>query len=115
MLALSGSRAEKLQSPAATEIPVWVQDYQKRMEQARLEYQQLKAIEFPDEAEHGQGELHMADANSNLVQKQLSELAQQVVNIMQACKEEKEVLEDEFESLQANIQIPDTRVHTDKH
>jgi hypothetical protein len=58
-----------------------VQDYQRRIEQARLDHQQLKAIEFAEEAEEGQGELEMPNANSNLVQKQLSELAQQVVHI----------------------------------
>jgi hypothetical protein len=80
-LAPSGSTVEKPRSPAAREIPAWVQDYLRRIEQARLEHQQMKAIEFPEEAEEGQGELEMPDANSNLVQKQLSELAQQVVHI----------------------------------
>jgi hypothetical protein len=95
---------EKPPSPAGREIPGWVQDYQHRIEQARLEHQQMKAIEYPEEAEEAQGELEMPDANSNLVQKQLSELAQQVGHIVQACKEEKEILEDEFESVKANIE-----------
>jgi len=74
----------------------------------------MKAIEFPEEAEEGQGELEMPDVNSNLVQQQLSELAQQVVHIVQAYKEEKEILEDEFESVRANIEILETRIHTDR-
>jgi hypothetical protein len=92
-----------------------VQDYQRWKEQARLDHQQLKAIEFPEEAEEGQGELEMPNANSNLVQKQLSELAQQVVHIVQACNEEKEIREDEFESVKANIEILESRIHTHRH
>jgi SMC interacting uncharacterized protein involved in chromosome segregation len=74
----------------------------------------MRAIEYPEQAEEGQGELEMPDASSNLVQKQLSELAQQVVHIVQACNEEKELLEDEFESVKANIEILESRIHTDK-
>jgi hypothetical protein len=74
----------------------------------------MKAIEYPEEAEEGQGELEMPDANSSLVQRQLSELAQQVVHIVQACNEEKEILEDEFESVKASIEILESRIHTDK-
>jgi hypothetical protein len=113
-LAPSGSRVEKPQSPVAREIPGWVQEYQRRIEQARLEHQQMKAIEYPKEAEEGQGELEMPDVNSDLVQKQLSELAQQVVHIVQACNEETEILEDEFESVKANIEILESRIHMDK-
>jgi hypothetical protein len=86
-----------------------------RIEQARLEYQPMKEIEFPEEAEQGQRALEMPDASSDLVQKQLSELAQHVVHIMQACNEEKVILEDEFDLVQANIDILETRVHTDKY
>jgi deoxyribose-phosphate aldolase len=74
----------------------------------------MKAIEYPQEAEEGQGELKMPYANSNLVQKQLSELTQQVVHIVQACNEEKEILEDEFESVKANIEILESRIYTNK-
>jgi len=62
--------------PVAKEIPAWAQAYLRWIELARLEYQQMKEIEFPDEATQGQGALQMPDANSNLVQKQLSELTQ---------------------------------------
>ena len=75
----------------------------------------MKALEYPEEAEEGQGELEMTDANSNLVQRQLSELTQQVVRIVQACNKEKEILEDEFESVLFNIKILETRIQTDKH
>jgi len=43
---------------------------------AQLQHQQIKAIEYPDEAEQGQGELKMIDAMSNLVQRQLLGLEQ---------------------------------------
>jgi len=75
----------------------------------------MKAMEAPEEAELGQGELEMEDASSSLVQKQLSKLAQQVVHIIQACNEEKEVLDDKFESVKANSEILETWIHTDKH
>jgi hypothetical protein len=87
---------EKPQSPAAKEIPSFVQEYPRRIEQAWPEYQQLKEIEFPGEAVQGQGELEMIDDSSNLVQKQLSELVQQVVHMVPAGNVEIEILEDEF-------------------
>jgi hypothetical protein len=74
----------------------------------------MKEIEYRGEAQEGQGELEMPDTNSNLVQKQLSEHAQQVVHIVQACNEETEILENEFELVKANIQILESRIHTDK-
>jgi hypothetical protein len=113
-LAPSRSGVEKPRSPAARENPIWVQNYQRQIEHARLEHQQMKAIEYPVEAEEGQGELEMPDANSNVVQKQLSELPQQVVHIVQACNEEKDILEDESESVKANIEILESRIHTDE-
>ena len=111
----SGSLVEMPRSPWAREIPSWVLDYQTRIEHTRLEYQQMRSIEALEDAELGQAELEMQDASSSLVQKQLSELAQQVVHIIQACNEEKEVLEDEFESVKANIEILQTRINTNKH
>jgi hypothetical protein len=73
-----------------------VQGYQCRIEQARLQYHQTKSSEYTQEADEGQGEIEMLDANFNLVQNQLSELRQQVVHIVQACNEEKEILQDKF-------------------
>jgi len=75
----------------------------------------MKALEYPEEAEEGQGELEMTNANSNVVQKHLSELAQQVVHIVQACNEEQELLEDEFDSFKANIELLESRIQIDKH
>lgn len=43
------------------------------------------------------------------------ELAQQVVHIIHACNEEREVLEDEFQSVRAYIDLLETRIDTDKY
>jgi hypothetical protein len=64
----------------------------------------MKAIEYPEEAAEGQGELEMTEVNFNLIHRQLSELAPQVVHVVQAGNEDKELLEDEFESVKANIE-----------
>jgi hypothetical protein len=74
----------------------------------------MKAIEYPEEAEEGQGELELSDAYSNLVQRQLSEYAQQVVHLVQGYNEEQDIVEEEFKSVKANRGLLDTRIHTDK-
>jgi hypothetical protein len=45
----------------------------------------LKEQEEPEEALEGQGKVQMSEANPDLVQKQLSELAQQIVRVIEAC------------------------------
>jgi len=92
-LAPSSSRIEKPQSPAGRVIPEWCQSYQRRIEEARREYLLLKDHEEPEEAVSGQGEIVMKEADSDLVQQQLSELGQQVVHVIQACNEEKDIPE----------------------
>jgi len=113
-LAPSGSQVEEPRSPAAKEIAARVLEYQRRIEQARREHQETWAIEYPDEAEQDLGELEMQVKNPNIVQTQLSELVQLVLDIVQACTKEKELLEDEFESVQANITISEIRIQSDK-
>jgi len=108
------SRIEKPRSPAHRDIPAWVQNYQNRLEEARREYLLLKNHEEPEEALEGQGEVVMAEANTDLVQEQLSELAQQVMHVIQACNEEKEIIEDDFESVKNNIRILETRIQTER-
>lgn len=51
----------------------------------------------PSPAAQGQGELEMTDVNQHLVQKELSELEDQVSNVILGCNEEKELIEEEFE------------------
>ena len=75
----------------------------------------IKAQGEPEEALEGQGEIEMSEANPDLVQKQLSELAQRAIHLVQASNKEKEILEDEFESFRPNIEILETRIHTDRH
>jgi hypothetical protein len=50
----------------------------------------MNQLEEPEETLPGQRELEMPDENSDLVQKQLLQLAQHVVSIIQACNKEKE-------------------------
>ena len=104
------SRVEKPRSPAQRDIPVWVQGYQNRLEEARREYLLLKNHAEPEEGQ----DVVMGEANTDLVQDQLSELAQQVMHVIQACNEEKEIIEDDFESVKNNIRILETRIQTER-
>jgi len=113
-LAPSSSRVEKPRSPAARPIPEWCLEYQRRIEAARRDYLLLKEQEEPEEAEEGQGEVQMTEANSDLVQKQLSELAQQIVHVIKACNEEKDVLKEDFDSVKNGILIMESRLQTEK-
>jgi len=51
----------------------------------------------PEKAESSQGEEAIKEPESDSMQQQLSELAQQAVQDIQACNEERDVLEDEFD------------------
>lgn len=92
------ARVEKPRSPAPREVPVWVQGYLNRLQEARREYLLLESHEEREEAVEGQGEVTMTEVNSDLVQNQLLELAQQVMHVVPACNEEKEIIKDDFES-----------------
>jgi len=50
----------------------------------------------------------------DLVQGHLSELAQHVLHVIQACNEEKDLLEGEFDSVRPNIEILVIRLRTEK-
>ena len=110
----SSSRVEKPRSPAARPIPEWCLEYQRRIEAARRDYLLLKEQEEPEEAEQGQGEIQMSEANPDLVQKQLSELAQQIVHVIEACNEEKDILKEDFDSVRNGILIMESRLQTEK-
>jgi len=56
----------------------------------------------------------MLEPNTDLVQKRLSELAQQIVHVIEACNEEKDVLEEEFDSVKNGIVIMESRLQTEK-
>jgi hypothetical protein len=56
----------------------------------------------------------MSEANPDLVQKQLSELAQQIVHVIEACNEEKDILEEDFDSIRNGIMIMESQLQTEK-
>jgi len=73
-----------------------------------------KEQEEPDEALEEQGEVEMTEANTDLVQKQLSELAQQIVHVIEACNDEKNLLDEDFEWVKNGITIMESRLQTKK-
>jgi len=113
-LALSGMRVEKPRSPVARPIPEWGLEYHRRIEAARREYLLIREQEEPKEALEGQGEIEMLEPNTNLVQEQLSELAQQIVHVIEVCNEENDILEEEFDSVRNGIVIMESRLQTEK-
>jgi predicted nucleic acid-binding Zn-ribbon protein len=74
----------------------------------------LKEQEEPEEALEGQGEIQMTEASSDLVQKQLWELAEQIVHVIEACNKEKDVLKEDFDSVRNGILIMESRLQTEK-
>jgi len=78
-------------------VPASCQEYQRRIEAAQRDCLVLSGQEVPEEVETGNGEMEMTEVNSDLVQRQLLELAQQVMHVIEACNEEKEVLEEKFD------------------
>jgi hypothetical protein len=113
-LACSGSRVEKPRSSVGRAIPEWWLGYQRRIEAARRDYLLLKSQEEPKEAPSGQGDVEMTEANTDLVQRQLSELAQQIVHVIQAGNEEKDILEEDFDSVKNGKIIIESRLQTEK-
>jgi len=56
----------------------------------------------------------MSEANSDLGQYQLSELAQQILHVLEACNEEKDILKEDFDSVKNGIVIMESRLQTEK-
>jgi len=113
-LATSGSRIEKSRTPVARTTPEWCLEYQRRIEAARKDYLLLKEQEEPEEALEGQGEVQMLEANPDLVQEQLSELAQQIAHVIEACNEEKDLIKEDFVSVGNGIKIMESQLLTEK-
>ena len=113
-MAPSSSRIDKARSPAAGTIPEWCLEYQGRIEAARREYLLLKEQEEPEQALEGQGEVQMLEANPDLVQDQLSELAQQIALVIEACNDEKDLIKEDFVSVGNGIKIMESRLLTEK-
>jgi hypothetical protein len=99
-------------SPVAVPTPEWCQAYQRRLEAAREQLKQIKEAGEPDEAELGIGEVEMT--GSDPVQQKLEEVSQQIVHIVQACNEEKGVIEDEFLAVKQDLEIMEGRIRTEK-
>ena len=74
----------------------------------------MKEQEELNKAASGQGKGEMRQADSDVVQQQLSDLAQLVIHVIQALKEEKDVLEEQFESRKSGILIVASRMQTEK-
>jgi predicted nucleic acid-binding Zn-ribbon protein len=74
----------------------------------------LKEQEEPDQAPEGQGEIEMAEVSTDLVQRQLSELAKPIIHVIEACNKEKDILEEEFDSVKNGIIIIESRLQTEK-
>jgi len=98
----------------ARPIPEWCLGYQRRIDAAQRDYLLIKEQGEPEEALQGQGETEMSDQNTDLVQEQLSELAQQIVHVIEACNEEKDFLEEEFDWVKNGIAIMESRLQTEK-
>jgi hypothetical protein len=105
VLAPSSTRIEIPQSPGARPIPEWCLEYQRRIEAARKDYLLLYDQAEPKEAAAGQGEVEMTEVCTDFMQKQLLELAQRIVHVIEACNEENEVPEEEFNSVKNGILI----------
>jgi len=114
VLGPSSLRAEKPRSPTNRVIPQWCLEYQKRIKDAQRDYLLLKEQEEPEEAPEGQGEVDMLEPSTDLVHKQLSELAQQINHVIAACNEEKDLLKEDFDSVKNGILIMESRLQTEK-
>ena len=113
-LASRRSGIETARSPTTRTIPEWCLGYQRRIEAARRDYLLLKEQEEPDEALEGQGEVEITEANTDLVQKQLLKLAQQIFHVIEAYNDEKNLLEEDFQSVKNGITIMESRLQTEK-
>jgi predicted nucleic acid-binding Zn-ribbon protein len=92
----------------------WFLEYQGRIEAARRDYLLLKEQGEAKESVEGQGGIEMTEVNSELVQIQLLELEQQIIHVIEACNEVKDVLEEEFDSVRNGIPIMESRLQTEK-
>jgi len=112
-LVLSAFWVEKPRSTVARAIPEWCREYQKRIEATRKDYLLLIQQKETPEASKGQVAMGMSD-NRDLVQKQLSELAQQIIHVIQACNDEKDILQEEFDFVRNGSIIMESRLQMEK-
>jgi len=104
-------KSSSARTPRPQEIPQWCRDYQLTIEAAREQLKQIKEAGEPAEAQLGLGEIEM---NQDPVKEQLEGLTQQMVHIIEACNSEKGIIEEEFLSVNQDLQILEGRVRTEK-
>ena len=104
-------KSSSARSPRPQELPQWCRDYQLRIEAAREQLKQIKEAGEIEQAELGLGEVEM---NQDPVKQQLEGLTQQMVHIIEACNSEKGIIEEEFLSVNQDIQILEGRIRTEK-
>jgi len=90
-------------SPGAQEIPAWCSQYKVRLEPAAEQVALIRENRGPEIAEQGLGEVDMRAQDP--VQTKLQELTQQMVHVVQACNEEKGLIEDEFFAVRQHLEL----------
>jgi len=104
-------KSSSARSPRAQELPQWCHNYQLKIEAAREQLKQIKEAGETEEAQLGLGEVEM---NQDPVKQQLEGLTQQMVHIIEVCNSEKGIIEEEFLSLNQDLQILEGRIRTEK-
>jgi hypothetical protein len=66
----------------------------------------------PEEAVEGLEEVEMAESDS--VRTKLQELTQQMVQVVEACHEEKDLIQDEFVTVKEDIELLETQILMEK-
>ena len=99
-------------SPAAQAIPTWCQKYRLRLQAVAEQVCPIKEDEEPEEAELGFRVVEMREQNA--VSTKLQELTQQMAYVVQACNNEKEVIEEKFKAVQQDLEILEARICTEK-
>jgi len=104
-------KSSSARSPRPQELPQWCRNYQLRIEAAREHLKQIKEAGEVEEAQLGLGEVEM---NQDPVKQQLEGLTQQMVHIIEACNSEKGIIEEEFLSVNQDLQILEGHIRTEK-
>jgi len=99
-------------SPAVRALPEWCQKYQQRLEAAAEEIRLTKEHGEPEEPIPGLGEVEMAE--SDPVRTKLQELTQQMIHVVQACNEEKGLIEDEFVAVRQHLELLERQILMEK-
>jgi hypothetical protein len=93
-------------------LPEWCQKLQQRLETATEDIRLIRENGEPDEALEGLGEIEMLEQDP--VRNKLQELTHQMVHVVQACNEEKNIIEDEFAAVRQDLELLETQILTEK-